>query len=201
MSQDAPVAIMFAGPNGAGKTTTAMTLFRETLAGVEYVNADILAQGLSGGDPDSVAMAAGAIMLERLHRLADERKNLAFETTGASRSFAPWLKKLKVSGYEFHFIFLWLQSEEVAIARVAGRVRMGGHDVPADRIRTRYVAGLRNFFELYVPIATTWQLLDNNEVANPRAVAQGGQGLETVIHNATLWEDLRLRYSHGKQRT
>ncbi|HVT81453.1 MAG TPA: hypothetical protein VHM90_12435 [Phycisphaerae bacterium] len=82
MSQ--PVAILLAGPNGAGKTTTALTLFRETLPSVRFVNADIIAPGLAGNNPDSVALQAGGIMLERLHALADERADFAFETTGAS---------------------------------------------------------------------------------------------------------------------
>ena len=187
-----PVAIMLAGPNGAGKTTTALTLFKEVLHTVPFVNADIIAQGLSGGDPDSVAMEAGKIMLERLRALADQRSNLAFETTGASRSFAPWVKKLKESGYQFHLYFFWLRSADTAVGRVAERVRKGGHHVPEDRVRNRYELGLKNFFQLYVPIATTWQLVDNNE--QPRRIAQGGGGLETTIEDVTIWEVLKSRY-------
>jgi len=191
---EAPVAIMLAGPNGAGKTTTAMTLFRETFRNVEYVNADVIAQGLSGGNPDSVALQAGAILLKRLHELSDGRKNFAFETTGASKSFASWLGQLKSVGYEFHFYFFWLKDAETAIARVAERVRMGGHDVPADTIRRRYDLGLRNFFRLYLPIATTWQLIDNNLAAAPRPIAQGGEKLDAAIHDVILWAELLNRY-------
>jgi predicted ABC-type ATPase len=154
----AKIAIMLAGPNGAGKTTTAKTLFQECLRSVPFVNADIIAQGLSGGDPDSVALEAGAIMLRRLHQLADDGKDLAFETTGASRTFAPWIRELQTKGFEFHLYFFWLNSADVAISRVADRVRHGGHDVPAETIRRRYDSGLRNVFRLYSPLATTWQL-------------------------------------------
>ncbi len=193
MSQDAPVAIMFAGPNGAGKTTTALSLIGEMLKTVTFVNADIIAQGLAAGEPDSVALQAGSIMLERLHQLGDKSANLAFETTGASRTFAAWIKKLEAAGYEFHLYFFWLRSAETAIERVARRVRGGGHHVPEDRIRSRYESGLRNFFRLYVPLATSWQLIDNN--ADARPIAQGGLGLETVLHDAILWEELKARYA------
>jgi predicted ABC-type ATPase len=131
-------------------------------------------------------------MLERLHAQADKRANLAFETAGASRSFAPWVKKLKATGYDFHFYFFWLPSAEMAIARVAERVRRGGHHVPEDRIRNRYKLGLENFFHLYLPIATTWQLIDNT--SQPRPIAQGGDGLETVLHDARLWEVIKERH-------
>jgi predicted ABC-type ATPase len=187
------VAIMLAGPNGAGKTTTALSLFRDRLAGIEFVNADIIAQGLSGAHADAVAFEAGGIMLRRLHALADKRDNFAFETTGASRSFAPWLKVLANSGYQVHVYFFWLPSAETAIARVAGRVRSGGHHVPEDRIRTRYESGLRNFFRLYLPIPSIWQLIDNESVA--RQIAEGGRGLETTIRDAILWKELSLRYA------
>jgi predicted ABC-type ATPase len=190
----ARIAIMLAGPNGAGKTTTAKTLFRERLQSVPFVNADIIAQGLSGGDPDSVALEAGAILLRRLHQLADEGKAFAFETTGASRTFAPWLRKLKSDGYEFHLLFCWVSSPEVAISRVADRVRRGGHHVPADTIRRRYDLGLRNFFQMYSPLATTWQIVNNTGVAKPEPIAEGGESLETIVHDAMLWKTLRERF-------
>jgi len=189
-----PIAMMFAGPNGAGKTTTAMTLFQENIEAADFVNADAIAQGLSGGNPDSVAIEAGAVMLNRLRQLADQRKNLAFETTGASRTFATWIKKLKAAGYEYHLCFLWLRDPDVAIARVAERVRFGGHHVPAETIRRRYDLGLQNFFKLYLPLATTWRLLDNNYVASPRPIAEGGTASETTVFDATIWQKLIERF-------
>jgi len=191
---ESPVAIMLAGPNGAGKTTTAMKLFKIEFRDVEYVNADVIAQGLSGGNPDAVALEAGKILLERLHALAEGRRNLAYETTGASKSFASWIKKLKTHGYAFRLYYFWLRSADAAIARVAERVRMGGHHVPDDTIRRRYDLGLRNFFKLYMPLATKWQLIDNNDVAGPLLIASGGEGLEDAVHNAILWNELVMRY-------
>jgi predicted ABC-type ATPase len=194
MGETSPIAMMLAGANGAGKTTTAMTLFRDALRSVHYVNADTIAQGLSGGAPDSVALQAGAIMLKRLHQLAAERKNLAFETTGASRSFATWIRQLKSAGYEYDLYFFWLRSADVAIERVAERVRSGGHNVPIDTIRRRYEGGLKNFFKLYLPLATNWQIIDNNDVASPHPIAAGKEGCPPIVQDAMLWDDLKARY-------
>jgi len=194
MAADSPIVVMLAGPNGAGKSTTADTLFRDMLPEVAYVNADIIAQGLSANDPGSVAMEAGAIMLRRLHAMADARLNIGFESTGASRSFAPWLRGLKASGYRVCVYFYWLSSADMAVARVAERVKAGGHFVPDETVRRRYDLGLRNFFALYRPLAATWALIDNSQNYNPRMIAQGGEGSETVIQNVTIWEELLLRF-------
>ena len=103
-------------------------------------------------------MAAGRVMLARLDELARQRESFAFETTLASRSFAPWLRDLRASGYAVHLFFLWLSSPDLAVERVADRVRSGGHNVAVDTIRRRYRGGVRNFFSLYQPIVSTWAL-------------------------------------------
>ncbi|MBD3562297.1 AAA family ATPase, partial [Planktothrix sp. FACHB-1355] len=133
-----PNLIVIAGPNGAGKSTVAPILLQETLGVNEFVNADAIAQGLSAFAPEAVAFQAGRIMLERLQQLANQRANFAFETTLASRTFAPWIANLRQAGYVFYLLFLWLPSPEVAIARVQQRVREGGHNVPEETIRRRY---------------------------------------------------------------
>jgi predicted ABC-type ATPase len=136
--------VIVAGANGLGKSTSAPPLLRDALEVTEFVNADTIAAGLSAFRPQSVAVAAGRIMLARMRSLAIARENFAFETTLASRSFAPWLRRLREDGYRVHILFLWLRNEELAVRRVAERVRAGGHDVPEDVVR-RYRAGLRNF--------------------------------------------------------
>src|SRR5579883_3459786 len=122
MSKDGPKVIVLAGPNGAGKSTAAARVLRALGVG-EFVNADVIAQGLSGFAPERVAMAAGRIMMQRLKELAAARASFAFETTLASRAFAPWLTDLKAGGYQMHLVFLWLPGAEVAMDRVAERVR------------------------------------------------------------------------------
>ncbi|MBY0263551.1 MAG: zeta toxin family protein, partial [Phycisphaerales bacterium] len=113
--------MLIGGPNGAGKTTISRKAIAETVGVPEFVNADAIAIGLSGFNPDLAAMAAGRVMLGRLRELAAERRDFAFESTLASRSFAPWLKSLVESGYQFHLTFVWLRSPELAVRRVRKR--------------------------------------------------------------------------------
>ncbi len=110
MSQGAPQVILLGGPNGAGKTTAARGILRDLLDLGEFVNADTIAAGLAGFAPERTAIAAGRIMLKRLHELAAARADFAFETTMASRSFAPWLRELRASGYQVNIVFMWLRS-------------------------------------------------------------------------------------------
>ena len=135
-----PLVIVVAGANGAGKSTAAPVLLRDTLGVTEFVNADTIAAGLSAFRPESVSIAAGRIMLSRMRRLAAARATFAFETTLGSRSFAPWLAGLQRKGYRVHLLFLWLNSAELAVSRVAERVRLSGHDVPAETVRRRPIA-------------------------------------------------------------
>jgi hypothetical protein len=109
--------IVIAGPNGAGKSTTASSLLKGTLEVTEFVNADLIAQGLSGFQPEGAVFHAGRVMLERIHYLAKKRVDFAFETTLASRTFAPWIAELLKTGYAFHLVFLWLPNKEFAVER------------------------------------------------------------------------------------
>src|SRR5262245_10941772 len=125
-------------------------------------------------------------MLSRMKELASVRKSFAFETTLASRSFVPWLKELIADGYEFRLVFLWLPSADAAVARVAERVKAGGHEVPDEIIRRRYQAGLRNFFDFYQPLASEWQMIDNSN-RRSRIIATGRRTFADVILNQKLW--------------
>lgn len=194
-----PSLIAIAGPNGAGKSTAGPSLLKETLGVTEFVNADLIAQGLSPFAPDRAAIAAGRIMLDRMHDLARRRVTFAFESTLSGRAYARWIGGLIASGYHFHVIFLWLPSAEHAIARVADRVRRGGHHVPDAVARRRYDAGLRNFFRLYRPLATTWQLYDNGNTPTPRLVAIGEKAAETKVVDEQTWRRVRLRVDDEHQ--
>jgi predicted ABC-type ATPase len=137
-----PNVIVIAGPNGAGKSTLAPALLRDTFGILEYVNADTIAEGLSAFAPLDASFDAGRVMLGRLHDLAEVEKDFAFETTLASRTYARWLSELKeTSGYRVSVIFLWLRDVELAIARVAARVELGGHSIPEETIRRRFERG------------------------------------------------------------
>lgn len=187
MAQHRPLVIVIAGPNGAGKSTTAPSLLRDALQVSEFVNADAIAGGMSAFRPDSVAIPAGRVMLERMQHLADARADFAFETTLASRSFAPWLASLKRRGYHVHVLFLWLESADLAVDRVAARVRRGGHNVPEATVRRRYARGLRNLFRLYLPVVDSWQMFDNSRAGRPRLVASGSRHGAEQVANSSLW--------------
>ncbi|MSQ28589.1 MAG: Zeta toxin family protein [Dehalococcoidia bacterium] len=145
----APQAVIIAGPNGAGKTSAAPELLREAVGIDAFVNADVIAQGLAGFNPESAAFEAGRIILRRLDELAQSRSNFAFESTLSGRSALRFLAELGQVGYHIHICYLWLPAPEMAIARVRRRVELGGHDVPQDVIRRRFLRGLVNFDQSY----------------------------------------------------
>jgi predicted ABC-type ATPase len=132
-----------------------------------------IAAGLSASAPESVAIAAGRVMLARVDEPARQRRSFGFETTFASRSLAPWLRVRRAEDYAVHLVFLWLASPELTLARVARRVELGGHSVPDEVVRRRY-AGLRNFFGLYRPIVSTWLIYDSRRPSRSATDRQGG---------------------------
>ena len=191
MTSHTPLAVVLAGPNGAGKSTTAPYLLKDALAVDEFVNADTIAQGLSAYRPDAAAVTAGKVMLERLRVLASLRRDFAFETTLSGRSHARWLQELQAYGYRSHLIFLSLPSADLAVARVADRVRRGGHHVPDAVVRRRFVAGLRNLFSVYMETIDAWTVYDNADVVSPRLVASRAFGASTVIADSKAWKYLK----------
>lgn len=187
MSETSPQVVVIGGPNGAGKTTLAPFLLRDTLGVLEYVNADPIALGLSGFDPGSVALQAGRVMLNRLHDLAAQRKTFAFESTLAAKSYLQWIERLRADGYNFQLMFLWLRSADLAVQRVRARVRAGGHDVAEDVIRRRYAAGIKNFWELYRPLADAWSVYDNSNSVESMPIASGGKEAPFVVRDQDSW--------------
>lgn len=181
--------VVIAGPNGARKTTASRRLLQGALRVDEFVNADAIAEGLSGFRPESAALQAGRVMLERLKYLAKNSASFAFETKLATRSFAPWLRRLRnEEGYHVNLAFLWVPSPEFAIRRVAQRVRGGGHYVEDLVVRRRYVFGLKNFFNLYQPVATSWRMYNNSLRGGPRLVARGRGGTISAIQDQAVWD-------------
>lgn len=191
MIHEGPLIVVVAGPNGAGKSTAAPSLLEDALAVSEFVNADAIAGGLSAFRPESVALEAGRVMLRRIKQLAQERQSFAFETTLSSRSFAPWLDGLRSDGYRVHIAFLSLPSADLAVARVAERVRVGGHDVPEAVIRRRFRAGLRGFFGAYQVVADSWQLFDNALPGGPVEIASRQPSESMRIEDHRAWNHLK----------
>jgi predicted ABC-type ATPase len=185
-----PKIIALAGPNGAGKSTVAPVLLRALFGVVPFVNADVIARGLSAYSPESVALAAGRIMLKRMREMTLSRRSFAFETTLSARSYAPWIRRLKEQGYSFHLLFLWLENAELAMQRVQRRIEAGGHAIPEDAILRRYRKGLENFHDLYCPIATSWGIYNNSQ--NKIEAIAFGKGREiSFLQNPPLWQKVR----------
>ena len=156
-----PTLYIIAGCNGAGKTTASYSVLPNLLECQEFVNADEIARGLSPFNPESMAIQAGKLMLQRIDILLNQRKTFAIETTLASRSYISLVRRAREAGYNVVLLFFWLPSPEIAVMRVAKRVAEGGHNIPVDIIHRRYWAGLENFFNCYAPIVDTWVLYQN----------------------------------------
>ncbi|TVQ97046.1 MAG: Zeta toxin family protein [Desulfovibrionales bacterium] len=167
-----PRIIIIAGPNGAGKTTFAEEFLPKEAGCPAFVNADLIAAGISPFDPDRAAFRAGRLMLEEIHNHARRKVSFAFETTLSGRCYARMIPDWQAKGFTIKLFFLRLTSPELAITRVRQRVRTGGHDVPESTIRRRFQAGLRNFETHYKPIVNEWILYDNS-AASPLFLAEG----------------------------
>lgn len=133
-----PTLYVIGGPNGAGKTTAALELLPNFLDCKEYVNADAIAAGLSPFNVEGVAVQAGRLLLERINQLAEDGVDFAFESTLSAKIFAGFIEKCKTKGYKIVLIYVWLESADLAIERVAKRVKNGGHHIPNDVVLRRY---------------------------------------------------------------
>jgi predicted ABC-type ATPase len=154
--------LIIAGPNGAGKTTFAREFLPREAGCPVFVNADLIAAGISPFEPGLAGIRAGRLMIEEIARHTALGQSFAFETTLAGRGYLRWIRQWQAGGYKVKLIFLKLGNPEEAIARVAERVRQGGHNVPERVIRRRFEAGLQNFMSAYAPLVNSWALYDNS---------------------------------------
>lgn len=186
---------IIAGCNGAGKTTASYTMLPEMLGCKEFVNADEIARGLSPFNPESVALQAGRLMIERVMNLMKDGLDFAFETTLATRSYVKLIKKAHDAGYFVTLLFFSLPTAEQAIKRVAKRVSQGGHNIPTDVILRRYDAGLRNFFQLYTPVVDFWSLYDNNTCPTKRIASGWNGGEKMEVMDSQRYMEMQQEYS------
>jgi len=189
-----PKLYIIAGCNGAGKTTASYTILPEILDCKEFVNADEIARGISPFQPEKVAFELGRIMLNRIKSLLDQQVNFAFETTLSTRSFLHYIKFAKSVGYETTLLFFWLNSMELAVNRVKIRVKEGGHDIPTEVIKRRYIRGILNFLELYKAEVDNW-IVVNNSGKNYGIIAESNKSKED-IYNVKIWNIIKT-YSNG----
>ena len=152
----------------------------------EFVNADSIAWGLSPFNPESVAIEAGRLMLSRIHELMGTGVDFAFETTLATRSYVSLIKGVQQVGYKVTLLFIWLDSPETAIQRVADRVAAGGHHIPEGTIKRRYHRGIFNLINLYIPVCNSWIVVNNRDVV-PELIAKGTLSGENMVQNHYIW--------------
>lgn len=181
---------IISGCNGAGKTTASYTVLPEILDCREFVNADEIARGLSPFNPESVAIEAGRLMLQRIEDLLAKDETFSIETTLATKSYINLVRRAQDKGYQVNILFFWLRTPELAMQRVAERVANGGHNIPEDIIKRRYVAGIRNLFRLFMSEVDFWDIYDNSK--KPRIeIARGGKNAETVICDDSLFNKMQ----------
>lgn len=184
-------AYIVAGPNGSGKTTFARKFLPKYAQCPHFVNADLIAQGLSPFSPRIAAMKAGRLVLEQIEGRVKQGADFGFETTLAGKSYAQLFRQLKDAGYYLHLFFLWIPSPELALMRIKERVAHGGHDVPAADVRRRFHRGIQNAFGLYKPLVHVWTLFDNSE-KEPQVVAREETGDLRVFDHTVFADIMRM---------
>lgn len=189
---------IIAGCNGAGKTTASFTVLPEMLNCREFVNADEIAAGLSPFNPEGVAIQAGRLMIDRIISLLKEGETFAFETTLSTRSYVKLIQQAKRRGYFVTLLFFSLSTPEQAVRRVVKRVSLGGHDIPTDVIYRRYEAGLKNLFQLYMPVCDYWALYDNSNCPAQK-LACGWGGDKVTVHAPEVFEALKQKYNVAQE--
>jgi predicted ABC-type ATPase len=158
----APRCIVIAGPNGAGKTTFARDFLPKEAGVIHFVNADLIAGGLSPLQPSEAAVAAGRLVLAEIARRVRARESFAFESTPSGIAYAARLRRMKRMGYRIEIIYLKLGSVRLALNRIRARVKQGGHDVARTDVLRRYDRSWQNFEKVYRPLAKRWSVYDNS---------------------------------------
>lgn len=185
---------IIAGCNGAGKTTASFTILPEILDCKEFVNADEIAKGLSPFQPEKVSFEAGRIMLHRINELLETNQTFAFETTLATKSYKSKVIEAQTKGYNVTLLFFWLRDVDLAIERVKTRVQEGGHNIESEVIRRRYVNGIRNLFNIYLPIVDEAMIFDNSD-GKPELIAEKNLGSDIDIINNIKIDKLKEHYN------
>lgn len=176
---------IIAGPNGSGKTTFAKKFLPKYADCTHFINADLIAQGLSPFSPVVAAIKAGRLVLREIEEMSEKGVSFAFETTLSGKTYLALLKRLKSKGYQIHLFFLWIPNSSLALERIKDRVRSGGHNVPAVDVRRRFRRSVENFLGAYQPMLDSWMLFDNSR-ETPHLVAEK-TGENLYVKDAELY--------------
>jgi predicted ABC-type ATPase len=187
-----PSVYIIARPNGAGKTTFAQRFLPRYADCKNFINADLIALGLSPFAPEAAAFSAGRLMLEEIERFANRGDDFGFETTLSGTTYLQLIRRLRARSYAVHILFLWLPEVELSLSRIRDRVLEGGHNVPEPIVRRRYERSIKNFLQVYRSKADFWTLFDNSGSA-PATIALEKQGQLRIIEGE-LYGDLIRRY-------
>ncbi len=190
-----PNLYIISGCNGAGKTTASLTVLPDTLNCREFVNCDEIARGLSPLNPDGAKIAAGRLMITRIKKLISWGADFAIETTLATKSYHSLVLNAQDLGYDVKLLYFWLHSPDLALRRIAERVKNGGHNVPESVVRRRYALGIKNLFNLYFPVVDYFIIVDNSIV--PREIIAEGSINEINIYNEDKLKLIR-NYDNSK---
>ena len=183
-----PVCHVIAGPNGAGKSTFALRYLPDLARCENFVNADLIAAGLSPIKPSAAAVKAGRMVLERIEELSSRNLDFGFETTLAGKHHTRTIHNLKKKGYRIVLRYLWIPSTTFAIHRIKNRVALGGHHVPSPDVRRRFGRSIRNLFALYAPLVDELIVLNNS--TSPPVIIFSERNAEQLIHDAELFKKL-----------
>ncbi len=182
---------IIAGSNGSGKTTFAKRFLPKYAKCPNFINADLIAQGLSPFEPQTAALKAGKIVLQQIEEFSARGLDFGFETTLSGKSYVKLLDDLIKKGYELHLYYLWIPDTRLAIERIKGRVLEGGRNIPDIDVRRRFTRSISNFFRLYEPLLSTWMMFDNSG-QEPELIARGNNG-QIAVANKELFEAIKVR--------
>lgn len=185
-----PTLYIIAGPNGVGKTTFADRFLPQTVKELEFVNADLIARGLSPYAPDAAAMEAGRLALARIRNLIADCRSFTWETTMSGRTAVGWLRTAKECGYEIKCYFLWVRDLETTLDRIQQRVTEGGHNIEPGVSKRRFYKTIQNFLLIYRPLFQSWKLIANDG-PGPRLIATE-KGGRLVVRDRRTFERINL---------
>ena len=189
-----PNLYIIAGPNGAGKTTFARKFLPQYAECLEFVNADLIAGGLSPFAPERAAILGGRLMLEQIHSLAERGLDFGFETTLSGKTYVKLLQDMRKGRYLIHIFFLWITNVKLALERIELRIRNGGHHIPESIVRRRFDRSLPNFLHFYKPLADSWAIFDNSGDA-PKMIAFEESGKLEILDPDLF--DILLKYKEN----